>query len=127
VQLVCDKARRYQLEPDKDEAVVAPRLDQAPLGADEAGETPPARRLMISLSQTGDHDGDIARLHQIMSALREYPGPDEVSLDVDIGQKVFKLSLAPMRVNGGPELQKRLVELVGENGKVQTWPVATSS
>jgi DNA polymerase-3 subunit alpha len=127
VQLICDKARRYQLEPDKDKAVAAPRPDQAPLDAEEASETLPTRRLMISLRQTGDQDGDIARLHQIMSALREYPGPDEVSLDVDIGQKVVKLKMAPMRVNGGPELQKRLLELVGENGKVQTRPVATSS
>jgi DNA polymerase-3 subunit alpha len=117
VQLVCDKdgVRRYQLEPDKDKAVMAPRPDQAPLDAGEAAETPPTRRLMISLSQTGDQDGDKARLHQIMSSLREYPGPDEVSLTVDTGKKVVKLNMAPMRVNGGPELQKRLVELVGED------------
>ncbi len=118
VQLVCERARRYQLEPDREEAAVTPQPGEPPPASGEDGATtepPESHRLAICVSQTSDEAGDIARLHKIISTLREFPGRDEVSLAVYNEKKVFRLRLSSIRVNYCPELHKRLVELVAED------------
>lgn len=74
------------------------------------------QRLFIRLKQTSDKAGDIARLHKITNILRDFPGYDEVNLMVDNQKKVFKLRLSGMRVDCCPELHRRLVEVIGEDG-----------
>ncbi len=116
VQLVCEHVRRYQLEEAKAEGMTAPQPGEAPLAAEETKTAPSqSRRLLISISQTGDEAGDIANLHKIIDTLREFPGRDGVGLAVDNETKVFKLELSNIHVNYCPELHQRLVELIGED------------
>jgi len=93
--------------------------------AEEEEKTPPAAatesppqtyRLIISLSQSGDQEGDLARLHQIYEALRDFPGRDEVNLSIVRGNEVVLLKLPDGHTNYCPQIRERLVELVGEEG-----------
>jgi DNA polymerase-3 subunit alpha len=101
VQLSCETVRRYQ--PEAPPAVV---------------EEPPvkSRRLVISISQTSDEASDVAYLHKLIEALRDFPGDDEVNLCVTNEERVFNLKLSNININYCPELHQRLVVLVGEGG-----------
>ncbi|MFC1977492.1 DNA polymerase III subunit alpha, partial [Chloroflexota bacterium] len=122
VQLSCDSVRRYQPEVVRSEEVVTPEPDEAPV---PAGETPSgtaltkSHRLVISITQTSDKESDIAHLHKLIGTLKDFSGQDEVTLCVRNDDRVDTLRLA----NTGycPELQQKLVELVGEEGvRVET-------
>jgi DNA polymerase-3 subunit alpha len=108
VQLSCDNVRRYELEP-------SPPQTKEP----EPPPPPPppkSQRLVIHLSQTSDAAGDTARLHQLVNTLRDFPGRDEVALSVVSGEKIINLKLSNIYTSYCPELHRRLVELVGEEG-----------
>jgi len=119
VQLNCDRVRHYQPE-----AVVTSEPDEVPVGAEEAiVATAPAesRRLVISINQTSDEARDIVYLDRLIDTLRDFPGQDEVSLQVTSEEKVINLRLSNICVTYCPELHQRLVELVGEDGlRVET-------
>jgi len=72
------------------------------------------KRLIITMRQTDDVDGDIARLHQLLTLLAEYPGPDELGLVVSNGSKIFKLKMGQVRVAYCEDLRCRLAKLVGD-------------
>jgi len=80
-----------------------------------ATETPP-KRLILSLDQTRDADADGALLQGIMEALRAFPGRDAVFLRVSSEEKVVNLRVPNIAADYGPELHRRLAELVGEPG-----------
>ncbi len=110
VQLSCDNVRRYELEPSPPQA-------KKP----EPPPPPKSQRLVIHLSQTSDAAGDTARLHRLVDTLRDFPGRDEVALSVVSGEKIVNLKLSNIYTSYCPELHRRLVELVGEEGlKVET-------
>jgi DNA polymerase-3 subunit alpha len=117
IQLVCEHVRRYQLEEDREEVAAPQPVEAIQAAGEEEIETAPAesRRLVISMSQTGDEVGDIAYLHKLIETLTEFPGRDRVSLAIDNEAKVFKLELSNIRVNYCPELHQRLAELIGED------------
>ncbi len=119
VQLVCENAWPYRLEETRIEEPPPPRsVETKPaLKGPEPAPTR-ARHLVISLSQTSDEAQDKAHLHHIIAALRDYPGEDEVSLNVANEKKVFKLRLPGVRISYCPGLHQRLAELVGEEGVV---------
>jgi hypothetical protein len=73
-------------------------------------------RLVISISQTSDRENDIARLHAVIAALREFPGEDEVTLSLTIDGKVTSLKLTNVTTGYCPALHQRLAELVGDGG-----------
>ena len=74
------------------------------------------KRLIITLQQTEDAAGDIARLHQIMALFQDYPGSDELSLVVSNGTKVFKLKMGQIRIGYCDDLRRRLGHLIGDDG-----------
>jgi len=117
VQLSCEKVRHYQPTVQEEEAVASPS-EEAPVTVEEAVvATPPeSRRLVVSLSQTSDEDRDKANLHKLITALRDFPGQDEVKLSVINGERIINLKLYNIYTNYCPELHQRLVELVGEEG-----------
>ncbi len=119
VQLSCDYVRHYQLEVAQDEEVVASQPIEVPAVAEESA-TPAvpveSHRLVISLIQTSDEDGDIARLQKVIDTLKEFPGQDEVKLCLTNGAKISNLKFSNIYTNHCPELHQRLVELVGEDG-----------
>jgi DNA polymerase III alpha subunit len=117
VQLNCDEAEFYQPKETVSEEVITPEPDGVPLVAEEApADTAPSKshRLVISITQTSDKDGDIARLRKLIDIIKGFPGEDEVTLSVRSEDRVNNLRLAT--TNYCPELHQRLVELVGEDG-----------
>ncbi|MES0279120.1 MAG: OB-fold nucleic acid binding domain-containing protein, partial [Dehalococcoidales bacterium] len=114
VQLYAEQVHYYK--PPVEEEEKAP-----PAVAEPVGETPPQTppqtcRLIISLSQSGDQEGDLARLHQVYEALRDFPGRDEVNLSIVRENEVVLLKLPDGHAEYCPQLRERLVELVGEEG-----------
>ncbi len=119
VQLNCDHVRHYQPETTQAEAVVTAQPSEAPVVAKKVTtEAAPAEahRLVIRISQTDDEARDIAYLHRLLDILRDFPGQDEVSLRVANEEKVINLKLPNVYTNYCPELHRRLVEMVGEDG-----------
>ena len=72
--------------------------------------------LVISLTQTSDEESDVTGLRKVAGILRDYPGMDEVNLTVINGEKIYNLKLSEVHVGYCPELHRRLVEVVGEDG-----------
>ena len=119
VQLNCDNVRYYQPEAAPAEEAVTPQPGEVPVVAEEtitAAAPVESRRLLISLAQTSDAESDIAYLNKLINILKDFPGQDEVSLQVTNEEKVFNLRLPNLTTNYCPELHQRLAELVGEDG-----------
>ena len=51
-----------------------------------------------------------------MGTLEDFPGEDEVSLQVIDEERVIKLKLSNIHIDYCPELRQRLVKLVGKRG-----------
>jgi len=118
VQLNCDNVRHYQPEAAPAEEAITPPPGELPVVAEEAvtATAPVAEhRLVISLAQTSDAESDIIHLNKLINILKDFPGQDEVSLQVTNEEKVFNLRLPNLTTNYCPELHQRLVELVGED------------
>jgi len=116
VQLSCDYVRRYQ--PAEGEEV-AFQPAEVPVVAEEAVASTvsaESHRLIISIIQTSDEESDIAYLHKLIDTLKQFPGQDEVRLCVTNEEKVINLKLSNIKIDYSPELHRRLVELVGEEG-----------
>jgi len=119
VQLNCDSVRRYQPEVAQDEGVVTSQPEEVPVAAGTTiADTAPteSRRLVITITQTSDEASDTAYLHKLIDTLGGFSGQDGVSLRVINEEKVSNLKLTNIHINYCPELHKRLVELVGEEG-----------
>ena len=114
VQLNCDNVRRYQPEAAPDEEATTVKPSEVPVVAEEASVK--SRRLIVTITQTGDEASDIAYLYKLIDTLKGFPGQDEVNLRVISEGKVIKLKLSNMYASYCPELHQRLVELVGEEG-----------
>jgi len=118
VQLNCDNVRHYQPEAAPAEEAATPQPAELPVVAEET-ITPAApvesRRLVISLAQTSDAESDIAYLNKLINILKDFPGQDEVSLQVTNEEEVFNLRLPNLTTDYCPQLHQQLVELVGED------------
>jgi DNA polymerase-3 subunit alpha len=120
VQLVCGKVEYYQVEETGSGEGVATPLPGivTPVVKEARTDVVPVKtqKLVIRMKQTNDKAGDVANLHKINNILRDFPGYDEVNLMIDNEKKVFNLRLSGMRVDYCPELHRRLVEIIGEDG-----------
>ncbi len=120
VQLSCDHVSHYQLETDpvtEPSGVVPPAAEPAPVEKRPTHTTPvESRHMVISLTQTRDADSDVTHLNKVLTAIKDFPGPDEVNLQVTNGDRIYNLKLPQMTVKYCPELRQRLVALVGEDG-----------
>ncbi|MFC2034758.1 DNA polymerase III subunit alpha [Chloroflexota bacterium] len=118
VQLNVNKAYPYQLATVQAETVTSTALtdDVPPLMQEASAKTLPTEihRLVITITQTSDKDSDIANLQKVNTALKEFPGHDEVILRVGIEGEInsFKLS----NTSYCPDLHQQLINLVGEDG-----------
>ncbi len=122
-QLNVSRASLYQIPSvPATEAVTAPAEEIPPVieTAVSVKEVLPepvtakACRLVISMSQTDDKEGDVARLHKLNEVIRDFSGEDEVILRLENGTKVDVLSLN--KTGYCSELYDLLVGLVGEEG-----------
>ena len=114
MQIVCERVRRYDLEPRKTEKPAARAV--TPSLAVKEEKAAERQRLTITLQQTDDAQADIAQLHAVMAVLQDYPGNDEVSLTVSNGTKIFKLKMGQVRVAYSDELRRRVAALIGTDG-----------
>ena len=120
LQIVCERVRRYDLEPQKcDNLLERPVQKTVPM---HNGEKSPERvRLILMLQQTDDAQADVIQLHAIVALLQDYPGDDEVGLTVSNGTKIFKLKMCQSRVAYCDELRRRLAALIGyDNIRVES-------
>jgi len=116
VQLNCDGVSLYQ--PDMTQVKEADYSPPAEVQV-AAEEATPARRhrLVVTMSQTTDKAKDVSSLNELLNALKDFPGQDEVDLRVINEDKIVNLRLPNQYfINYCPELHQRLVELVGEEG-----------
>jgi DNA polymerase-3 subunit alpha len=116
-QISCDNVRLYQPPQEEKEPVAkpVPRAPEIPVEK-TVPQSVERHRLFINIQQTKDEAGDVARLGKIMSILKTYPGRDEVRLNVVNGGTAIPLKIPSLQTGYCSELQKRLVELVGEAG-----------
>jgi DNA polymerase-3 subunit alpha len=119
VSVVCDNVAFYEPPLEGEAAMPAsePTVKETP--PEKPSTAPPStkkHRLIINIKQTADADSDIARLNKIVTALKVYPGRDEVRLNILNGGEAIPLRLPNIFTEYCPELEKQLVELVGEEG-----------
>ncbi len=118
VQLSCDRVQPYRSEkvPAEPAVMVEPELIPTATQEKTVAVATARYRLVISLSQTGDEDGDVARLHRVIEILKDFSGEDEVNLCVNSAGEVVNLKLTNVTTDYCPELHQRLAALVGEEG-----------
>jgi DNA polymerase-3 subunit alpha len=117
VRLNCSRVDFYQTkEASIESAVVLEHVKVTP--PVEATQVAPLKkhRLVISITQTSDPDSDITRLRRVIDVLKEFPGEDEVTLRISSEDNVDTLRFPNLTTGYCPELNNRLVELVGEAG-----------
>jgi DNA polymerase-3 subunit alpha len=126
VQLSAEEVRSYEPASEKveveaeikEEEVAQPLAEAEPVVVETQREEKPVqnRRLVISLSQTSNAEGDKANLYKIIDILRRYPGHDEVKLRITNGNKIIHLRFFDIYAAYCPELHARLASVVGEEG-----------
>ena len=81
---------------------------------------PDINKLTIIIHETEDDEKDEEYLNQLMEILKQYPGPDEIYLQIINLDRVTNLKLATTFVGYTPDLQKRLASMVSpENLKIE--------
>jgi DNA polymerase-3 subunit alpha len=116
-QISCDNVRLYQPPPEGEETVSQPLTEKQETPEEKPVQTAEVRYLLIiNIKQTENEEGDIARLGEIVSVLKSYPGRDEVQLNVINGSGAVPLKMPGLQTGYCPELKQRLVDLVGEAG-----------
>lgn len=112
VQLICDRAGYYR--PAETQREIVPPAPRQVLESSVEDKLAPRQCLVVTLEETPHEGKDIARLHEVMSLLKEYPGNSEVRLVIASANDLFELSLPGVQVELGAELEERLASLVGE-------------
>lgn len=116
--LVCDAAEPYSAdeEPAPQEPV-APGTDSPTTPTEQPmrtnGTNGTTYRLIITFNRTGDDAADIEKVRQVMAALKEFNGPDEVTFTVANGHGVVFVRV-PVKTRYCPGLRRRLADLLGE-------------
>jgi DNA polymerase-3 subunit alpha len=128
IQLSCKKVSRY--EPGKQKPEKTSSTTVKPMNAAETRpvsngnvykpEEKPAPRqrhkLIVTIQDSGDSEKDANCLRRVVYTMKEFPGPDEVSLRIPNEGKIVKLKIANLNTDYTPELRHRITELVGEAG-----------
>ena len=116
VQLSCDSVRDYQPEVAPAEVPAASEPVVAPTAAEEPPAPEVGHRLVINLTQSDNKDSDLERLQRVIDTLKEFPGHDQVRLQVTYESRVTHLRLPDLTTSYCAELGEKLAELVGEEG-----------
>ena len=112
VSLACQDVKPYRGEEVEGEATPEP-----PQVRPSAAPPTNPRRLIITIGESEDSDGDVARLKDIFATLRRYPGQDTVRLRVaENGGLVRNLEVPDLTTGYCRALYQSLTALVGESG-----------
>jgi len=111
VQLVCDGVQQYTSEDG--EAVEQPEAEtETPA---ETGERK-SGRVLVTIQQTSDEEGDLERFRLVWDTVRSYRGDDEVLLSVATRDGLVNVEMPNAYTRYCTELHQDLVGLVGEEG-----------
>lgn len=80
------------------------------------GEPRPVYHLVITISRTDDEQADVQKVHEIITLLRQYEGPDTVRLVVVNGGGAVHIDFPELHTCYCPLLRRALDALVGEDG-----------
>jgi len=117
VSVICDSVNYYEPPQENGEPTTTPKPVTTKTPVEKATAAPMEKhRLIINIHQTDDKDGDITRFEKIVAALKNYPGRDEVRLNVVNNGASIPLKLPNIQTGYCPELKQRLAELLGEDG-----------
>jgi DNA polymerase-3 subunit alpha len=95
-----------------------PQATPQPRTPEPPSASPPVQRLHIAVHETEDEDADRERLEHIVAALRNFPGGDEMRLNVHTGDG-REIGLALPSARACPELLERLARLIESQGEVK--------
>ncbi len=116
--LVCEAAQPYSAEDPAPEApspaaegAKSPETEHS-MGTNGAGNGT-TYRLIITFNRGPDDAADLEKARQVMAALKEFQGPDEVTFAVANGHGVVFVRV-PVTTRYCPALRRRLAELLGE-------------
>jgi len=107
-------AKPLRKEATKKEVVKKETIQEVP-SVDNVVKPVERKRLVITIQQTDDVEGDISRLHQLLAVIADYPGQDELGLVVSNGSKVFRLKMGQVRVGYCDDLRHRIIQIVGDD------------
>jgi DNA polymerase-3 subunit alpha len=143
LSLTCDAVRRYEPAAEKPDARPVEKKSNgngnnngySNGGANGNGNkvknevvTRPVRHLTITLAQTDNPDADLILLHKLYDALRVRPGQDRVNLQIKIGEEVTPMAWPTVNVDFGPDLEKALSALIGNDAlQLESPRVATGA
>jgi DNA polymerase-3 subunit alpha len=132
LSLTADAVRRYEPAAEKPEikTVAEKKTNGNGNGGKVKNEvvTRPVRHLVITLSQTENPDADLILFHKIYDVLRVHPGQDRVSLLINTSEGTKQMDWSTMNVDFGPDLEKALSALVGNDAiKLESPRVATGA
>ncbi len=120
--LVCEAAQPYSVEekapgetgftePVAGEADTSREMEQS-MGTNGAGNGT-TYRLIITFNRGPDDAADLEKVRQVMAALKEFQGPDQVTFAVANGHGVVFVRM-PVTTRYCAGLRRRLAELLGE-------------
>jgi len=113
INLNCYRVRRYEPSDRTIETTEPPSEAKVP-------HTILPHHLIVNISQTGDEETDVTRLHQVIDTLYHYRGQDKVRLTIDSGDKTVNLELQEITTACCPELLQELAGILGaENLKIE--------
>ena len=107
------------------------RADQAaaaPAGVNGQGGTPPRRKLLVNLTETGQPQEDTHLLRTVMEALLDYPGTDGVDLLIWSEGKRWRLEMPIVTTGYCDDLAARLEEILGLDAvTIEETPIPTGA
>jgi DNA polymerase III alpha subunit len=72
---------------------------------------PPKKRLVISLTQTGDRQADLAQLSEILDIVKEYPGEQPIYFAIATDEGTVNFEMPDIAASYCPELHQRLLDI----------------
>jgi DNA polymerase-3 subunit alpha len=125
VSIICDNVRLYEApqEPAAKAADKESLPDPATLVKTSSPEAQPkpsnSRRLIIELRQTDDEAEDISNLKQVIATLHDFPGKDDVQLNIISNEGITGLKIPNLTTRFCPELERKLATLIEEGFRIE--------
>ena len=124
ISIHCDSVQRYEQpsegaeDPQSQPSPAEPSVMSEPATISPQSSEERPLEVWLKIQEAGNRDEDVQRLRTAMSLVQEYPGRDNLFLEIGEGQRKSRMEIPGLRVGYCPELHKRLASLLGEDGVV---------
>ncbi len=119
IQLVCDSVRPYGDSLQQLLGLTQDSADQQPDAEKGDGGRPSVLNVHIRLPVSGDVQADLERMKQLSRLLKENPGKDMITLYLPREGCVVTMQPYGQKVAYSEELEKQLLQLLGENAIIK--------